>query len=346
MAKAKKLPSGNWRVQLYVGKDETGKKIYRSFTASSKREAELAAAEYVLNAPTLSASLEMTLGEAMDKYIEIKSNVLSPSTLRSYHSIRRNRIQQLMNVKLCNLTSEIIQAEFNLEAATLSPKTIRNVHGLLTAALALYAPKITLNIRLPQKEKKAVRIPSRAEINAIYAHVKDTEMEIPFLLASQCGLRLSEICALTPADIGDGAVIVNKAMVIGDNGYTIKKPKSFAGYRTVTCDRSLTDLIRSRTSHSDERVVKLSYLYISEKWSRITERLHIENCRFHDLRHYFASEGLLLDIPPKYLAELMGHASVDMVNRVYGHTFADQKATFAKALADKTADLLHPCDSV
>lgn len=46
MAKAKKLPSGSWRVRVYDGKDAAGKNIYRSFTAATKKQAEFLAAEY------------------------------------------------------------------------------------------------------------------------------------------------------------------------------------------------------------------------------------------------------------------------------------------------------------
>lgn len=39
MAKAKKLPSGNWRVNLYDYTDPaTGKRIYKSFTATTKKK--------------------------------------------------------------------------------------------------------------------------------------------------------------------------------------------------------------------------------------------------------------------------------------------------------------------
>ena len=38
MAKAKKLPSGNWRVNLYDYTDPaTGKRIYKSFTATTRK---------------------------------------------------------------------------------------------------------------------------------------------------------------------------------------------------------------------------------------------------------------------------------------------------------------------
>ena len=53
MAKAKKLPSGNWRVNQYIGKNKDGKRQYKSFTASSKKEAEYLAAEYVLKNKTM-----------------------------------------------------------------------------------------------------------------------------------------------------------------------------------------------------------------------------------------------------------------------------------------------------
>lgn len=46
MAKAKKLPSGSWRAQVFVGLDENGKQIRKSFTAPTKKEAEFLAAEF------------------------------------------------------------------------------------------------------------------------------------------------------------------------------------------------------------------------------------------------------------------------------------------------------------
>lgn len=46
MANAKKLPSGSWRVRAYIGKDENGKPIYKSFTGTDKRKVEKEAAAY------------------------------------------------------------------------------------------------------------------------------------------------------------------------------------------------------------------------------------------------------------------------------------------------------------
>lgn len=338
MATAKKLPSGNWRVLIYLGKGADGKREYKSFTAPTKKEAELAAAEYAIEKPT--QNHDMTLGEAMDKYISLKSNVLSPSTIRGYKAIRKTHLQRLMSVKLSKITQDLAQAEFNILAAASSPKTVRNVNGLFVATFKMFSPGRKMQITLPQKEKTPVRIPTRQEVEKIYIFLKGSEMEIPFLLASQCGLRLSEVCALTLDNIGDGEITINKAVVRNeDNVYVYKTPKSYAGYRIVHCSKALTDMLKKKCG-ADGRVVTLSYPRISDRWPFILQQLSIPHFRFHDLRHYYASEGLLLGVPQKYMAELMGHSSTDMINRVYQHTFADNKKQFAQALADKTAALL------
>ena len=61
MAKARKLPSGNWRTKIYIGKDSDGKNIYKSFTAETKKESEYMAAEYRMYLNTKTGSvLKMT----------------------------------------------------------------------------------------------------------------------------------------------------------------------------------------------------------------------------------------------------------------------------------------------
>lgn len=65
MAKAKKLPSGNWRVQVY----DSNTKKYKSFTAKTKKEAEYKAAEYSLNSHKDNSYENITLKEAYKRYI-------------------------------------------------------------------------------------------------------------------------------------------------------------------------------------------------------------------------------------------------------------------------------------
>lgn len=46
MATAKKLASGSYRCLVYIGKDASGKRIYKSFTHQDKRKCERIASEY------------------------------------------------------------------------------------------------------------------------------------------------------------------------------------------------------------------------------------------------------------------------------------------------------------
>ena len=81
MATAKKLPSGNWRVQVFSHTDGTGKRRYESFTAPTKREAELMAEEFGAKKDRR-AKHNLRVGEVIDGYITAKTAVLSPSTIR------------------------------------------------------------------------------------------------------------------------------------------------------------------------------------------------------------------------------------------------------------------------
>ena len=98
MATAKQLPSGSWRCQVYAGTAPDGKRQYRSFTAYTKKEAEYAALEWQLHYREISRdSSNMTLAEAMERYLASKDSILSPSTVRGYDIIRRRHLQAHAN---------------------------------------------------------------------------------------------------------------------------------------------------------------------------------------------------------------------------------------------------------
>ena len=64
MATAKKTASGNWRVLAYTGKGADGKRRYKSFTAPTKKEAELLAAQYMMQEEAREKT-GMTVGEQL-----------------------------------------------------------------------------------------------------------------------------------------------------------------------------------------------------------------------------------------------------------------------------------------
>ena len=138
MAKAKKLPSGSWRCQVYDYTDAQGKRHYKSFTvddpsAAGRREAERLAATWAAQKTMESNPSTMTLKAAFSAYIEAREAILSPATIREYKRSAKTDLQELMPLKICDLTQETIQQAINHESLTHSPKSVRNMHGLLSA---------------------------------------------------------------------------------------------------------------------------------------------------------------------------------------------------------------------
>ena len=120
MATLSQLPSGNWRAQFYV-ENADGTRSRKSVTAPTRWMAERLAAEY-------SGSLErLTVAQALDGYIALKKNVLSPSTLYGYQVIRRNRLQSIMDVDIHKLNSIMLQKAINEDAARIGHKSLMDI---------------------------------------------------------------------------------------------------------------------------------------------------------------------------------------------------------------------------
>lgn len=232
MSKAKKLPSGSWRVQ--ASKTIDGRQVRKSFTASDKRKDELQAAEWLDGVEQYADTENITLHQAYERYIASKENVLSPSTIAAYKSLLRTSLQDIMFVPIDRLTQSQIQMAVNIYAAAHSPKSVRNCVGLLTAVLSMFRHDFKISITTPQREKKDIYIPDDEDIKKVLEIVKDTELEIPVLLEAFGPMRRGEICALTSDDIHGNIVTVNKALVKDSNGkWHIKPPKTFSSYRNI-----------------------------------------------------------------------------------------------------------------
>ena len=336
MASAKKLPSGSWRVNLYIGKTPDGKRQYKSFTADTKKEAEFLAAQYNLERKEQLCA-DLTVGAAIDRYIDSKENVLSPMTIRGYKLIRRSYLTSLMPLKVSDVTQEAVQNEINSMAAKYSSKTCRNSHGLLTAVLQVYRADFLLHTTLPQKAKREIYVPDAKEVTNILKLVQGSACELPVFLAAECGMRAEEIAALRKCNIFPDRIDIKEAIVINDKlEQVVKKPKSNSGYRSVPITAEAYEYIL-RLSDEGERVCNRSNEVISNNWSAFRKRHSAEidsHLNFHAFRHHYASKLLLLNIPQKYIAELMGHGSTDMIEQVYQHIFPSAMDEYKKAIRE------------
>ena len=213
----------------------------------------------------LNNNKNITVKQAIDRYIESKTAVLSPSTIYGYKKANQRYLYILHDVKIAKLDQELIQRAINKLSYCYSPKTVRNAYGLLHASLQMFAPDFVYRISLPQKIKSSFYVPDENEIKVIYKLIKNTELEIPFLLASQCGLRPSEICALTKDCITADGLEIRKAVVINEHGREVyKPPKSYAGYRTKIIDFTAP---HKRKTESEIRISEVEKMALDKKMS-------------------------------------------------------------------------------
>ena len=333
--KAKKLPSGRWRCRVYDGTDPAGKKIYKSFTADSKKEAELLAAQYAASRKS-TVSKDRTLADAYARYIEIKKNTLSPATVREYSRAAKADFPELMPLRLSRLTQEAVQSAVNVMSANHSPKSVRNAHGLLSAVLSMFAPEIRLNTRLPQSRKPDLYVPTEQEVEKLVRSIRGTELEKAVLLAAFGSLRRSECSALMISDIEGDIIHVNKAIVLGaDKQWTLKQPKSKAGYRDIKMPGFVIERLKPAPNG---RIVNIMPVTITDYFADARRKFNLPHFRFHDLRHYQASILHAKGVPDKYIMERGGWSTDSTLKNIYQHTMSDKRKQVEEEIVQRFED--------
>ena len=328
----KQLASGKWRIQVMVDNKRVGR------TFDSPEEATYWASGIKTKMKEADKSpRKLTVGEAIDRYIESKDSVLSPSTVSGYKRIRENQLQDLMGIKLGDLTPERVQRSINAMAKTKSPKTVRNAHGLLTAALAEYYPELHLRTTLPQKQRTDIVVPSEDDISAIAAAVKGKSVELPVLLAMWLGLRMSEIRGLTWDCVSDNTIHVKQALV--DEG--LKTTKTYNSNRVLPLPPYIKTLIDAQP-HKGDFIIPDSRRAINSRFDYYLKKNGIKHYRFHDLRHVNASVMLALNIPDKYAMRRMGHATNNMLKTVYQHTMSEKEQQVNAAVDNYFEGIIKP----
>ena len=329
---AQLLPSGQYRCRVMVDGERVSVVDSDPSVAQAKAMALQSGLEKRRQKP-----ISLTVGEAIDRYIEIKDSVLSISTVAGYKRVRNNSLQDLMGLRLEDLTQENVQRSVNKMAREKSPKTVKNAHGLLTAALAEFYPELVLHTTLPQKQRTDIIVPSEADIKAIMECVKGKSCELPVMLALWMGLRMSEIRGLTWDCIEGDMLHIKQAKV--DEG--LKGTKTYNSNRKVPIPPYIKELLENHP-HRGEFIIPDSRRAIASRFDYYCEKAGIKHYRFHDLRHANASVMLALNVPDKYAMERMGHATNNMLKTVYQHTMPEKKQEIKNTIDSYFENLLVP----
>lgn len=334
MPTAKKLKSGSWRCQVYSHTEEilqpdgTIKKkiVKKSFTcddtsAKGKRKCEQMAATWAVEREETQKYGRITFNDAMTNYIASRENILSPRTISDYLAIQKNYLANLKPRDLYSITQSEIQNQINLESAHLSPKTVRNIYGLLSVVFATYRPDFALRTVLPKNTKPNIYVPSDDDIKAVIGASKGTDMELPILLAAFGPMRRGEICALTSDDITGNIVHVHLNMVKNkEKQWVLKSPKSYEGDRYINYPNFVAEKFKNKKG----RIVEITPDVLTSHWNRLLKRNNLQSFRFHDLRHYSASIQHALGVPDSYIMKRGGWGNDRTLKTVYRHVLEEK----------------------
>ena len=320
-----KLPSGSYRIRQSVDK-----KRYTVIVnyKPTKAEAMALVSKKIESRPV---SVIVSFEDACKAYIESKSNVLSPTTLKEYKGTVKRLPDSFKSMRISQIRYLDVQKVVNDLSVSLAPKTVANYAHFITSVLKAQGVDIG-TLKLPQREKKTPYIPTEEDVKAVLNEVNDTEYEIPITLCC-FGLRRSEVCALTIDDLDGNNLTINKAKVKDEhNEWVIKTTKTTESTRTMILPDDLAEKIRQKGY-----IYKGSPSTLLKVLNRVEKKLGIEHFSGHKLRHFFASYLHQNGFTDKQIQEMGGWKTDNIMKTVYQHAMEMDKAK--QIAADKLSGL-------
>ena len=325
MATAKKLPSGAYRCLVYIGNNEKGKRQYKSFTAATKKEAELLASQFLNgNNTTLS---DMTVAQCIDGFIKSKEKTISTTTLRAYLSMQKNSFEEISNKKVKMLNSSDLQRWIgNLNR---SPKTVKNIYSLLTASIGMFYPDKSFRIKLPQQMPNDLYVPTDEDVKKIIKYFEnDIDMTIAIYLAAFGTLRRSEACGLTAQDVNrkTNTIHVHTTTVMKhDSREFIEKTetKNPTSNRYIEMPKFVIDILPT-----EGKLINITPAVVSHRFDNAFLKTGMKKFRFHDLRHYSASVMHAINVPDVYIMQRGGWSSDATLKKIYRGSMDDYQKKF------------------
>ena len=307
--KPRKLPSGSWNVRVMIGGQSY------SFTHADKKTVMRMASDF---ADEYRRKMDNpTLLERMREYVAENEERLSPSTVRSYNGMIRmiaERTPRIANKRLSAITEQDVS---DIVRPLRTLKTKRNYVNFIHACTGKSAGKLT------GVSSKRVHVPTELEVKGLLQIFRNTELEVPIMLAAYGGLRRGEICALRMSDIDGDFVHVSRAVVRDQLGeWVTKDPKTASSVRSVLLPHFVIERIQVQGY-----ITHLLPSQVSNRFWKKQRNLGILPYCFHSLRHFHASYLHYLNIPDAYIMQRGGWSTPSVMQSIYRHALADNHGT-------------------
>ena len=356
----------SWQIQVYTGKGPDGKPRRHLETVrgrkgdAQKRLTELLAS---LDKGVYAPPGRITVADLLNQWLHgyVKTNC-SIRTLDAIESIVGHHLMPVLgHVQLRQLQPPMIQAYYGQACEKLSARSVHYHHRILKQALKYAVRQGYLGrnpcelVDPPSPKGKPMRTLTQSEVtDLLIAAGTNTHYPIIYTAVST-GLRQAELLGLRwrDVDLASHTISVNRVLYKRRGVCQFNEPKTDHSRRRVSMTAKLAEFMteyrleRERLYHEGGRTITLDDLIfanhdgkpvdpgvLTHNFARIARRAGLENVRFHDLRHTFASLMLLRGVPAKVISEALGHASVAFTLQTYSHILPGMHSK-AMALLDE-----------
>lgn len=154
------------------------------------------------------------------------------------------------------------------------------------------------------------------------------------------GMRQGELLGLTweNVDFDNGTITVKQQLQCKDGVYFLQTPKNGKGRIIIPAQVAMDALqdekekqARNRLAYGESWNNPDNYVFtdalgkhlvrrtVVKHFKAVSDRAGIENVRFHDLRHSFAVNSLMIGDDVKTVQTNLGHTTASFTLDVYGH---------------------------
>lgn len=321
-----RLPSGSYRCQVMVN----GRRISVTDEDKAICQAKAMAIQAGAMEEEGKKPKALTLESAIDEYITEKSNTLSPSTVRGYEIVKRNRFKGLMKRNVHSITKKDVQAAVNQEAKTASPKTIANAYGVIRPVLKQYGIDV-FGVTLPKKAKPEKKFLQIEEIGSLLEAAKGDSCECAVLMALWLGMRRSEILGLCWDCVNEetGTITVRRTVVPDRTHKMILKDmtKNQSSNRTLRCPPYIMDMLsEARNGRKEGRVFNMHPDTLRKHIHALCAKCGVTDTSTHGLRHTNAAVMRNLGISDAHAMNRGGWTEERTYKALYSYVF-DSVAT-------------------
>lgn len=311
---------------------------------------------------------KLTIKQWCEIWLEEYNGDVKPTTIVSYRQHINNHILPALGaVKLNALTPSAVQKFYNdlqREEKQLSPKTIKNIHGVLHQALK-QAVKLgymrsnpTEACTLPRIEKAEIKPLDAPDIKVFLDALDDSEYSTLFKVDLFTGMQQGEILGLQwdCIDFDRGTITINKQLTrlrVKDEVYRFSSLKNDKP-RTIQPAPYVMNLLREHRKAQLEKRLRagslwdegefpglvfttetgkhLCFAVVLRHYQKALEKAGLPVKRFHDLRHTFAVTSLRAGDDVKTVQENLGHHSAAFTLDQYGHVMETMREASARRM--------------